>query len=682
MAFVRCQWIFVIRAKQAKFLCEIGVDKEVVSTEARTLPLIQICEKIPNFILIGVSDSPNSPKLQQLKKYMKNPSRFTRTRLLSHLRIPAAITLIAAAVITAIAGVVPPGLVSVGSPTLPFSQNKQNEPAIAVDANNPNILVAGANDNIDMEACYAGDPTTCPFTNGVGVSGVYFSFDSGKTWSQPTYQGYTARTCLGPDPCAPSTPLTPAGASNAGIGSIGTLPQYVEAGLVSGGDPAIAFGPKPDANGHFDWANGSRLYYANLAANFPQPAKREEAFKGFEAVVVSRTDDVATAALGGPAGKDAWMAPVIASKQSSTNFSDKEQIWADNASSSPFFGTVYACYAQFRSNGSHKNGNSPTPLTVLVSRDGGTTWSSNQLVPAGTSPNSNNANGFGISGCTVRTASNGDAYVFGEKFAAGPPLPTHSEHVMFKSTNGGKSWTQAITVQRVVDPCFFIDPVIGRCVEDGIAGARNDLAASPSVDIANGAPDGINATDEIVDAWADGASGLNNEHVLTSYSTNRGATWSTPAAIETTGDRGYYAAPALSPNGTDLYVVYNAFTTLFQNDTTSSRSLVGVVTHATIGAGGTPGSFTELNRGASGDPRGSSQNNLQAEFLGDYVYAVATNNYGAAVWNDVRNAADCPAIDAWRASLQVGVPLARPVPCQSPATTFGNSDIFSFTNAP
>ena len=66
MAFKPCQWIFVIRAKQTKFLGEIGVDTEVVSTEARTLPLIQIYEKIPDFILIGVSDSANSPKLQQL----------------------------------------------------------------------------------------------------------------------------------------------------------------------------------------------------------------------------------------------------------------------------------------------------------------------------------------------------------------------------------------------------------------------------------------------------------------------------------------------------------------------------------------------------------------------------------------------------------------------------------------
>jgi hypothetical protein len=546
-----------------------------------------------------------------------------------------------------------------GSPTSPFSQNKQNEPAMAIDANHPNIVVAGSNDEIDEEACNAGKDTTCPFTAGVGVSGFYFSSDSGHTWKQPTYTGFTARGCVGvvgdTDPnCAPTT------------GPIGTIPWYQENGLIADGDPALAFGPVPASNGSFSWANGSRLYYANLASSFPGAST----FKGFEAIAVSRTDNAAAAAAGGAAGKAAWMPPVVVSKQSSTTFSDKEQVWADNASSSAFFGNVYICWASFR--GQEKSPNAaPAPLLVAVSSDGGSTWSEHLISPA-----ANNSQRNPMDGCTVRTDSHGNAYVFGVgTSSSGGHLPFE---MMSVSNDGGATWSAQTPVAGPVNQPGQFDPGIGRPTIDGIGGARSDLAPAPSVDIANGAPSGADATNRIVMSYVSGP--LATPHVFFTESADQGATWSTPAAIESAGDRGYYTAPAISPNGTDVYVVYNAFTNPYRTNTTDPRNLVGVFLHATVGASGT-GAFTEVHRGANGDPRGTSQNGLTAEFLGDYVYAAATRTYGTAVWNDARNSADCPAIDAYRMSLRGGPAAPRPAPQQDCPSNFGNSDIYGFTTA-
>src|SRR2546421_153077 len=157
-------------------------------------------------------------------------------------------------------------------PTTPFPQNKQNEPAVAIDPNNPSVVAAGANEEIDNLPCNGSD---CSFTPGVGGSGVYFSSD---------------------------------------------------------GDPGVAFGPAPGSHG-FSWDNGSRLYYSNLTANFA--TKRQDfTFKGQEGIAVSHTDDVAAAADNDQsAWSDPSI--VSMQVQSSSTFSDKPSINVDNASSSP-----------------------------------------------------------------------------------------------------------------------------------------------------------------------------------------------------------------------------------------------------------------------------------------------------------------------------------------------------------
>ena len=361
------------------------------------------------------------------------------------------------------------------------------------------------------------------------------------------------------------------------------------------------------------------------------------------------------------------MPPVLISRQSSTTFSDKEQVWADNASSSPFFGTVYVCWAAFV--GQEKGNAAPAPLQVAVSHDGGSTWQQHQISSA-----ANNGQRNPTDGCTIRTDSLGRAYVFG--VGTNVPGGKQAFELMSTSDNGGGRWSRPTPVAGPVNQSGAFDPVQGRPVIDGVAGARSDLAPAPSVDIANGAPTGADATNRIVMSYVSGP--LATPHVFFTESTTRGASWSAPRAIETPGDRGYYTAPAISPNGTDVYVVYNAFTTPFQPTTATPRTLVGVVKHADTGGTGPTGAFTTLHRGAPGDPRGSSANALISEFLGDYVYATATRTYGAAVWNDARNAQDCPAVDAWRQALQNGQSPPAPAPEQDcgPANTFGNSDIF------
>ena len=364
---------------------------------------------------------------------------------------------------------------------------------------------------------------------------------------------------------------------------------------------------------------------------------------------------------------------MVAGRSAATAGLDKEQVWADNAATSPFFGNAYVCYTDFHS----LSGGVGFPLFpyVATSTDGGVTWTNRRVAP----PVANFVHG-NRQGCTVRTDSHGVVYAFFTHFQVG--TPGSGTHTMLKSFDGGKTWTRPAEIFSMNDACYVVDPVSGRCVADGIAGARIDLAAMPSVDIANGAPTGQGATNELVDAWSDGRLGFNQEKTLLSYSTDAGATWSAPSVVSEAGDRSVYSAPAISPNGQTVYVVYMAFREPFQATTATPRPERGVLRTATIGPNGAPGAWATVASGPTGDARGTSQGRiLYNEFLGDYVYAIATNTYGAGVWTDVRRTTDCPAMDDWRqASFDAGHQVfPAPWPLGDCPPAFGNNDIFSAT---
>ena len=408
-------------------------------------------------------------------------------------------------------------LVTNGSPPGYFSHNKQNEPAVAVDQDTRSSSPPAPTTRSTSRT--ATPATRRPArSHRASASRASTSPPRRRHYTQPTYTGYTARQCNFDPPGSTCTP---------GSGPIGTLPRYFEAGLVSDGDPALAFGPQPNGSGGFTYANGSRLYYANLTSNF-SAERSESAFKGFEAVAVSRLDtqDFGRALAG---DNTAWKAPVIVTKQNAALFSDKEQIWADNVSRSPFFGNVYLCNASFR--GQEKGNAAPEPILFVRSTNGGDTWSNPKQLTAAT----NNRQTGGRQGCAVRTDSAGVVYVYFEGF----DKQRASAVFQTRSIDGGVR-LRAATRGRAPGRLRVARSRERRRLLRRLAGARTD--SFPSVDIANGAPTGADASNEIVMTYCDGPTPSDvqpgpNERATVQLSVDRGASFHSAGSASPPSDR-------------------------------------------------------------------------------------------------------------------------------------------------
>jgi BNR repeat protein len=202
----------------------------------------------------------------------------------------------------------------------------QNETSIAVDPNNPNRIVGGANDYVARTWSCTISGTPCSALAD-GYSGTYFSNDGGQTWC-----------CTATDPSHLGT-LVPGVTRLAGG-------QYD-----AGGDPAVAF----DSKGH--------VFYAGL---------------GFNRTSAPNTVEVSRGTFTG--GNLSWGAPTFINQTTSpSTLNDKEWIAVDSHAGSRFQDRIYVTWTRFLFNPS--NGRYiQSPIAFVSSSDGGATFTTPKLI--------------------------------------------------------------------------------------------------------------------------------------------------------------------------------------------------------------------------------------------------------------------------------------------------------------
>ena len=271
----------------------------------------------------------------------------------------------------------------------------QNETAIAVDPNNPNRIVGGANDYVTRTWDCTVNGTPCSAL-GDGYSGTYYSNDGGSHW------------CCNSDPNSDYTPTTDPS-------QIGTLIPGVER-LVggqydAGGDPSVAF----DSQGH--------VFYCGLGFDRTAPPSTVAVNKG--------TFD------GG--GNLTWGAPTFINPSTSpSTLNDKPWIAVDSHSGSPFQDRIYVTWTRFIFN-AHNGNYVQSPIFFVYSTDGGATFSA---------PENISANAHYSQGSHPVVAPDGTLYVFWD---GSTRLASLDSTYMVKSTDGGATWSQPLSISTLRD---------------------------------------------------------------------------------------------------------------------------------------------------------------------------------------------------------------------------------------
>jgi hypothetical protein len=368
----------------------------------------------------------------------------------------------------------------------------QNETAIAVDPNNPNRVVAAANDYVTRTWSCSVSGTPCSAL-GDGYSGTYFSNDGGATWC-----------CLSSDPA-----------------HLGTLIPGVErltGGIYdAGGDPALAF----DTTGH--------VYYAGLGFNRTSAPNAVAVNKGtFDA-----------------SGNLSWGAPTFINQTTSpSTLNDKEWIAVDTHATSPFRDRVYVSWTRFLFSAS-KGNYVQSPIFFASSSDGGATFSA---------PMNISGNVLYDQGSRPFVGPDGAVYVVFEGSTRFAQL--NSTYVVKSTDGGASwSAPLAVsTVSDIISPTNTVFRV--NSFPAAAAAPNGDLYVAWSAEVANNATSFSGDPNCAFFIAGTSAVRANcHAAAVYSKSTNGGLSWSAPAPIFSTlnaSNRTADGYPVTQPDGTTL----------------------------------------------------------------------------------------------------------------------------------
>src|SRR6266550_2516139 len=289
---------------------------------------------------------------------------------------------------------------------------------------------------------------------------------------------------------------------------------------------------------------------------------------------------------------------------------DRESGWADNNPSSPFFGRMYVSWNDFN----FPNAN----IFVSRSTDNGLTWSSATIVSTQNTFIRNTQ-------ITGDLGGNGTIYIAGMDEGGGG-FPHNDTNLIFKSTDGGATWSNTYTGSPFPGPGVTAVGYFAQMFSDGGGYWRHEGWGEPA------------AFNDVVSlVYAQHGAGADPGDVYYIRSSDGGVTFSAPLKLNTDATTRPQWQPNLSvsPAGTLLATWYDA-----RESASCTRGNPGVPCYRMWSRKSNDNGLTWLPDDTFSDVvsplPGQSDPNIVTGYAGDYDYGSAILTKHVTSWDDGR----------------------------------------------